>query len=97
VRAILLLLIGIIGAAILLVMTGLVDIRQTDPAVMPKVSVNEDGIQAKGGQAPSFDVETGTVSIGNTTRDVTVPTLEVESAADGTRSEEPSEPASAAP
>lgn len=96
-RNLLLLLIVIVIALIVAVASGLVDIRQTQPAELPEVSVGEDGISAEGGRQPTFDVETGSVSVGSETRAVTVPKLEVEPApsdADGGDDEE-SRPAGA--
>lgn len=66
-----------------------VDVEQTQEARMPTVD-----IEVEGGQAPEFDVETGSVDIGTTTetievpdveittseREITLPTLEVEPA-----------------
>ena len=78
-RAILLILILAVVALIVLVATGLIDINQTRPAAVPQVSVTENGVVAKGGQAPAFDVETGTVSVGSEPANVTVavPTVQV--------------------
>jgi len=66
-----------------------VDVEQTQEARMPTVE-----IEVEGGQAPEFDVETGSVDVGTTTetievpdveittneREITLPTLEVEPA-----------------
>ncbi len=49
-----------------------VDVEQTQEARMPTVD-----IEVEGGQAPEFDVETGTVDIGTTTQTVEVPDIEV--------------------
>jgi hypothetical protein len=72
-RAVLILLILVVLALIILVATGLLDISQTRPAEAPQVSVDGKGITARGGQAPAFDVETGTVSVGTNQVNVTVP------------------------
>lgn len=82
-RNLLLLLIIVVLALIAVIATGLVDVRQTAPAELPKVSVDEDGVSAEGGRQPTFDVETGSVSVGSETRAVTVPKLQVESAPTG--------------
>lgn len=79
-RNLLLILIIVVLALIALIATGLVDIRQTGSAELPEVSVSENGVAAKGGRQPTFDVETGSVSVGSETRAVTVPKLEVEPA-----------------
>ena len=87
-RAILLILILAVVGLIVLVATGLLDINQTQPAQAPEVSVTENGVIAKGGQAPAFDVETGTVSVGAEAKNVTVavPTVQV-NPADGNQAE----------
>jgi len=72
-RAVILVLILAVIAAIVLVATGLININQTRPAEAPSVSVNSNGVTATGGQTPAFDVETGTVSVGTNQANVTVP------------------------
>jgi hypothetical protein len=87
-RAIILILILAVVGLIVLVATGLLDINQTQPAEAPQVSVTENGVTAKGGQAPAFDVETGTVSVGSEPANVTVavPTVQV-NPADGNQAQ----------
>ena len=87
-RAILLILILAVVGLIVLVATGLLDLNQTQPAQAPEVSVTENGVVAKGGQAPAFDVETGTVSVGAEAKNVTVavPTVQV-NPADGNQAQ----------
>jgi hypothetical protein len=87
-RAILLLLILAVVGLIVLIATGLLDINQTKPAEVPQVSVTENGVVAKGGQAPAFDVETGTVSVGSEPANLTVavPTVQV-NRADGNQAQ----------
>ena len=87
-RAILLILILAVVGLIVLVATGLLDINQTRPAEVPQVSVTDNGVTAKGGQAPAFDVETGTVSVGAEPTNVTVavPTVQV-NPADGNQAQ----------
>jgi hypothetical protein len=72
-RAVILVLILAVVAAIVLVATGLININQTRPAEAPSVSVNSNGVTATGGQTPAFDVETGTVSVGTNQANVQVP------------------------
>lgn len=72
-RPILLILILAVVVLIALLATGMININQTRPAEVPKVDVSSNGITAKGGQAPAFDVETGTVSVGTKPANVTVP------------------------
>jgi hypothetical protein len=72
-RAIILILILAIVALIGAIATGMLDISQTREAKAPDVDVSHNGITASGGQAPAFDVETGTVSVGAKQTNVTVP------------------------
>ena len=76
-RAILLVLILAVVAIIVLVATGLVDISQVRGAKAPDVSASSNGITASGGQAPAFDIETGSVSVGARDATVKVPALQV--------------------
>jgi hypothetical protein len=72
-RAVLLILILAVVALIVLMATGLVNINQTRPAKVPAVAATGNGVAIKRGQAPAFDVETGTVSVGAQPKTVTVP------------------------
>ena len=76
-RAILLVLILAVVAIIALVATGLIDINQVRGAKAPNVAASGDGITASGGQAPAFDIETGSVSVGSRDAKVKVPALKV--------------------
>jgi hypothetical protein len=78
-RAVLLILILGVVVLIVLVATGLLNINQTRSAEVPQVAATGNGIVAKGGQPPAFDVETGTVSVGTKQQNVSVavPTLQV--------------------
>ncbi|MEO7365752.1 MAG: hypothetical protein ABIW03_05495 [Sphingomicrobium sp.] len=76
-RAILLVLILAVVAIIVLVATGLVDIRQVRGTKVPSVSATNNGVTASGGQAPAFDIETGSVSVGARDAKVKVPALQV--------------------
>lgn len=76
-RAIILILIVIILAIIAAVATGFLNINQIRGAQAPQVSATRNGITAKGGQAPAFDVETGSVKIGSKQSTVKVPSVEV--------------------
>jgi hypothetical protein len=77
VRAIILLLILVVVAGIAAVATGFVNINQTQPAQVPSVSTTGNGVVAKGGQAPKFDVSTGKVEIGTGERTVKVPEIRI--------------------
>ena len=72
-RAILLILILAVIVLIGAIATGMLDISQTRGVKAPDVDVSRNGITASGGQAPAFDVETGTVSVGAKETNVTVP------------------------
>lgn len=76
-RAFLLVLIIVVVALIVAVATGFLDITQTRSAQAPQIGATGNGIVAKGGQSPAFDVETGTVAVGTETRNVAVPTVKV--------------------
>jgi uncharacterized protein involved in outer membrane biogenesis len=76
-RAILLILIIIVLALLAGVATGFLDINQIRGAQAPEVRATTNGIVAKGGQTPKFDVETGSVEIGTRNATVKVPSVEV--------------------
>ncbi len=76
-RAVLLVLILAVVAVIALVATGLIDIRQVRGARAPDVDASRKGVTASGGQAPAFDIETGSVGVGTRDANVKVPTLQV--------------------
>jgi hypothetical protein len=76
-RAVILVLIIAVLAVILAVLTGFLDINQLRGAKAPELATTGNGVVAKGGQAPSFDVETGSVKVGSKEAKVKVPTLEV--------------------
>lgn len=76
-RAILFILIIAVAALLVAIATGFLDISQTRGARAPDVSVDRSGIDATGGQAPTFDVETGSVAVGTRETDVVVPTVKV--------------------
>ncbi|HVM38573.1 MAG TPA: hypothetical protein VM265_09325 [Sphingomicrobium sp.] len=76
-RAVLLILILAIVALIAAVATGLVDITPRQGAKAPTVAATSNGVVAKGGQAPAFDIETGSVAVGTRTTNVAVPVPEV--------------------
>lgn len=76
-RAILLILILAIVASIAAIATGLVDISQTREARVPTVAAGDGSIRAEPGQAPRFDVETGSVGVGTRDANVAVPRVEI--------------------
>lgn len=77
-RAVLLVIIIAVIAIIAAVATGFLNINQIRGAEAPQVTATANGVTAKGGQAPAFDIETGTVKVGTTEAQVKVPSLEVE-------------------
>jgi hypothetical protein len=76
-RAILLVLILAVVAILIAIATGFLDISQTREAKAPQISATGNGVTARGGQTPSFDVETGSVSVGTKQKNVAVPSLQV--------------------
>jgi uncharacterized membrane protein len=77
-RAVLLALILVLVVLIGAVATGFLNINQIRGAKAPEVAATGNGITAKGGQAPAFDVQTGSVKVGTKQQNVKVPTLVVE-------------------
>ncbi len=57
--------------------TGFIDINQTRGVRAPQVSKTENGVVAKGGQTPAFEVETGSVKVGAKETTVKVPEVKV--------------------
>lgn len=74
-RAVLFILILAVVAVLIAVATGFLDISQTREAKAPQISATANGVTARGGQTPTFDVETGSVSV--STRQANVPALQV--------------------
>lgn len=77
-RAVLLILIVAVIVIIAGVASGFLNINQTREAKVPQVSATHNGVTAKGGQAPAFDVETGSVKVGSKQATVKVPDLTVQ-------------------
>jgi uncharacterized protein involved in outer membrane biogenesis len=86
-RAVLLVLIIVVIAVIAAVATGFLDINQIRGGRVPQVSASSNGISAKGGQAPAFDVETGSLKVGSKQTTVKVPTVVVEKPAQGNQAQ----------
>jgi hypothetical protein len=76
-RAILFVLIVVVLVLLVGVGSGFLNINQIRGAKAPAVSATTNGIVAKGGQAPAFDVQTGSVEIGTRNATVKVPELQV--------------------
>ncbi|HET7316496.1 MAG TPA: hypothetical protein VFI88_03610 [Sphingomicrobium sp.] len=81
-RAILLILIIVVIALLIALATGFLNITQTRTAKAPDISTTGNGVAAKGGRTPTFDIETGSVSVGTKPANVTVPTVQVNPPAD---------------
>lgn len=79
-RAILLLLILVVVGLIAAVATGFLSINQVRPAQAPDIAASGNGIAAQGGQAPKFDVDTGSLSIGTGQATIPVPQVQVQPA-----------------
>lgn len=79
-RALIVIVIIVVLAILALVGSGFVRLSQTREAKAPQVSATSNGVTAKGGQAPAFDVETGSVKVGSKETTVKVPALVVEKA-----------------
>jgi uncharacterized membrane protein len=74
-RAVLLVLILAVVVLIGAVATGFINISQIRGAQAPDIDAGANGVTATGGQAPSFDIETGSVGVG--TRDATIKVPEI--------------------
>ena len=77
-RAVLFVLIVAVLVVIAGIATGFLNINQIRGAKAPDISATSNGLTAKGGQAPAFDVQTGSVKIGTKQATVKVPALEVQ-------------------
>ena len=77
-RAVILILIVAILVIIAAVASGFLNINQIRGAKAPEVSATHNGVTVKGGQAPAFDVETGSVKVGTSKATVKVPAIVVE-------------------
>lgn len=76
-RGIILILIVIVVALIAAVASGFLNINQIRGAQAPVVSATHNGVVAKGGQTPAFDVQTGSVEIGTRNATVKLPEVQV--------------------
>jgi hypothetical protein len=76
-RAILLILILVVVGLIAAFATGYIDISQTREARAPGLEASNGSIRAEGGQAPQFEVQTGSVEVGTREANVAVPKIEV--------------------
>lgn len=79
-RAVLLFIIIAVLIIIAAVATGFVSISKLRGGEAPQVSASGSGVSAKGGEAPAFDVETGSVKVGTKQTSMNMPTLEIQKA-----------------
>jgi len=79
-RAVILILIIAILAIVGAIATGFLNINQIRGAKAPEITATRNGVTAKGGQPPAFDVQTGSVKVGTKETTVKVPALEVQRA-----------------
>ena len=77
-RPIFLILIVAVAVLILAVMTGMINLRQTEPAVAPGIETSDGRIVARRGQAPAFDIETGSIGVVTGNASVAVPKVEIQ-------------------
>lgn len=76
-RAIILILILLVIAAIVAIASGLINVTQTQPARAPTIETTGNGVAASGGQRPKFEVQTGQIAVGTRDANVRVPAIEV--------------------
>jgi hypothetical protein len=92
-RAVLFVIIVAVLAVLVALATGFLDINQVRGAKAPQVSATRNGVTAKGGQAPAFEVETGSVEVGTRKATVKVPDLHVNPPADASANQTAAQPA----
>jgi hypothetical protein len=76
-RAVFLVLIVAIFALIVAVMSGMVHLPQTRPAVAPGIESSNGKIVVREGQTPQFKVETGTIGVTTGKSGIAVPKIEI--------------------
>lgn len=81
-RAIIFILIIIVLGIVVALATGFLDVNQIRGARAPQLSTTGNGITARGGQTPAFDVQTGSVKVGTAQTTVKVPTVQVQKPAE---------------
>lgn len=77
-RALVLILIVAILIIIAGIATGFLNISQVRMGKAPQITATKNGVTARGGQPPAFDVQTGSVKVGTKATNVQVPTLVVQ-------------------
>ena len=92
-RAVLLVLILAVVVVIGAVATGFLEISQVRGAKAPDIDASRNGVTATGGQAPSFDIETGSVGVGTRDAAIKVPQIQVNPPANQAAPQNPPPPA----
>jgi hypothetical protein len=77
-RAILVILILVVVAAIAAVQSGVIDISQTRPATSPSLAAQNGSVSVKPGQPPAFEVQTGSIGVGTREANVAVPRVTID-------------------
>lgn len=77
-RALILILIVAVVVALVALWSGFLNITPTRNAQVPAVAATENGVTASGGQTPTFDVKTGSVSVGAKETNLTVQVPQVQ-------------------
>jgi hypothetical protein len=77
-RALILIIIIAVLALLVAIATGFLHVNQVRPARAPEVSATHNGVTARGGQTPAFEVETGSVQVGTRSANVKVPDIRVQ-------------------
>jgi hypothetical protein len=77
-RAVLAILIVALVLIVAAIASGYLNIRQSRRGSPPAITATRNSVSASGGQAPAFDVETGSVKVGTKETTVKVPTLKVQ-------------------
>ena len=88
-RAVLLVLILAVVVIIGAIATGFLNINQIRGAEAPSIDANRNGVTATGGQAPQFDIETGSVGVGTRDAAIKVPQIRVNPAQNGAQNAAP--------
>jgi hypothetical protein len=77
-RTLIVILIVLVVGLLVALKSGFLDVNQTREAKAPQVSTTRSGVTAQGGQAPAFDVATGSVKVETKETTVRVPAVVVQ-------------------
>lgn len=78
-RAVLLVFIIAVFVIVIAMASGFISVSRIRGQA-PQIVATANGVSAKGGQAPAFDVETGSVKVGSAPTTMNMPTLEIQKA-----------------